>query len=176
MGTLEAFNSDGLRSLLYTIKAKTMREKTLRYPGYADKIKLLADNGFFSAEKIDIHGNLISPLEMTSKLLFEQWKQQEGDEDITVMRILVEGKKDQKNLRFTFDLYDEYDPATRTHSMARTTAYTASVAARMMNSKVFYQPGLYVPEVLGKHEDVVDFMLKGLAERHVIYEKKVKEF
>ena len=176
VGTLEAFNSDGLRSLLYTIKAKTMREKTLRYPGYANKIKLLADNGFFSTKKIDFNGNEISPLEMTSKLLFEQWKQQEGDEDITVMRIIVEGKKAQKNTRFTFDLFDEYDPVTKTHSMARTTAYTASVAARMMNSKVFYQPGLYVPEVLGKQDKVVDFMLNGLAERNVIYKKKVEEF
>jgi len=176
VGTLEAFNSDGLRSLLYTIKAKTMREKTLRYPGYANKIKLLAENGFFSTKKIDFNGNEISPLEMTSKLLFEQWKQQEGDEDITVMRIIVEGKKAQKNTRFTFDLFDEYDPVTKTHSMARTTAYTASVAARMMNSKVFYQPGLYVPEVLGKQDKVVDFMLNGLAERNVIYKKKVEEF
>lgn len=175
VGTLEAFNSDGLRSLLYTIKAKTMREKTLRYPGYANKIKLLADNGFFSTEKIDVQGNQICPLDMTSKLLFEQWKQQEDDEDITVMRIMVEGKKAQKNMRYTFDLYDEYDPVTKTHSMARTTAYTASVAARLLNSKVFYQPGLFVPETLGKYDDVVDFMLKGLTERNVIYEKKVEE-
>jgi saccharopine dehydrogenase-like NADP-dependent oxidoreductase len=92
------------------------------------------------------------------------------------MRIMVEGKKAQKNMRYTFDLYDEYDPATQTHSMARTTAYTASVAARMLNSKVFYQPGLYVPEVLGKHDEVVDFMLSGLAERKVIYKKQVVEF
>lgn len=176
VGTLEAFNSDGLRSLLYTIKAKKMREKTLRYPGYANKIKLLAENGFFDNEKIDFNGNKVSPLEMTSKLLFEQWKQQEGDEDITVMRIMVEGKKAQKNMRYTFDLYDEYDQTTKTHSMARTTAYTASVAARMLNSKVFYQTGLYVPEVLGKHDKVVDFMLSGLAERHVVYEKKIEEF
>ncbi len=175
VGTLEAFNSDGLRSLLYTIKAKTMREKTLRYPGYAHKIKLLADNGFFSTEKIDIDGKQVAPLELTSKLLFEQWKQQEGDEDITVMRIVVEGKKGTKNLRFTFDLYDEYDPATQTHSMARTTAYTASVAARMMHSKVFYQPGLYVPEMLGKQEVVVDYMLKGLADRNVNYTREVLE-
>lgn len=175
VGTLEAFNSDGLRSLLFTIKARVMREKTLRYPGYASKIKLLADNGFFSTEKMDINGKQVAPLEMTSKLLFEQWKQREGDEDITVMRIVVEGKKGQKNRRYTFDLYDEYDKATHTHSMARTTAYTASVATRMMNSKVFYQPGLFVPEILGQHDDVVDFMLKGLADRHVVYEKKVEE-
>jgi len=176
VGTLEAFNSDGLRSLLFTIKAKVMREKTLRYPGYADKIKLLADNGFFDSEKMDLHGNHVSPLEMTSKLLFKQWKLNENEEDITVMRIVVEGKKDHKNLRYTFNLYDEYDPATKTHSMARTTAYTASMAARLLNSKVFYQPGLHVPETLGKYEEVVDFMLLGLAERNVIYKKETTEF
>lgn len=170
-GTLEAFNSDGLRSLLFTLKAKNMREKTLRYPGSAAKIQFLADNGFFETEPVK--GTDISPLELTSQLLFKQWKLQENEVDLTVMRIVVEGKKDGKNLRYSFDLYDEYDPETHTHSMARTTAYTASMAVRLLQSGLVKEKGLFVPEQLGNREEIVDFMISGLAERKVIYRKEI---
>ena len=175
VGTLEAFNSDGLRSLMFTIKAKNMREKTLRYPGYAQKIKLLAENGFFDKEKLDFNGQAISPLEMTGKLLFKQWKLEEGEEDLTIMKIVVEGKSDGKNIRYTFDLYDRYDTVTKTHSMARTTAYAASQAVRLMVSGLHTEKGIVVPEQLGKDEKIVDFMLSGLAERHVIYKTSIDE-
>jgi len=175
VGTLEAFNSDGLRSLMFTIKAKNMREKTLRYPGYAEKIKFLAGNGFFDTKKIDFNGQAISPLEMTSKLLFKQWKLEEGEEDLTVMKIVVEGKKDGKSIAYTFDLYDRYDAETKTHSMARTTAYSASQAVRLMVSGLHTQKGIVVPEQLGGNEKIVDFMLSGLAERKVNYKTTFHE-
>jgi saccharopine dehydrogenase-like NADP-dependent oxidoreductase len=160
---------------MFTIKAKSMREKTLRYPGYAEKIKFLAGNGFFDTKKIDFNGQTISPLEMTSKLLFKQWKLEEGEEDLTVMKIVVEGKKNDKLIRYTFDLYDRYDTETKTHSMARTTAYAASQAVRLLASGLFTEKGLFVPEMLGKNEKMVDFMLSGLTERGVIYKTTIDE-
>jgi len=175
VGTLEAFNSDGLRSLMFTLEARNMREKTLRYPGYAQKIKLLAENGFFDNEKLDFNGQSVSPLQMTSKLLFKQWKLEEGEEDLTVMKIVVEGKKSGKTLRYTFDLFDRYDAKTKTHSMARTTAYAASQAVRLMVSGLHMQKGIVVPELLGENEKIVDFMLSGLAERHVIYKTSINK-
>ncbi|MEE4258848.1 MAG: saccharopine dehydrogenase C-terminal domain-containing protein [Bacteroidales bacterium] len=174
VGTLEAFNSDGLRSLMFTIEADQMREKTLRYPGYAEKIKLLSDNGFFNAETLEINGQKISPLEMTSKLLFDQWKLQKGEVDMTVMRIIVEGEKGQKSLRYTFDLYDEYDPETGIHSMARTTGYTATMAVRLLAEDIYLKAGITVPEFLGKDQKVVDFLLEGLKERGVVYSSKIE--
>ncbi len=175
VGTLEAFNSDGLRSLMFTLKAKNMREKTLRYPGYAEKIKFFAENGFFDKKKIDFNGGAISPLEITSKLLFKQWKLEEGEQDFTIMKIVVEGKNAGKFLCYTFDLYDRYDIETNTHSMARTTAYSASQAVRLMVSGLHREKGIFVPEQLGENEKIVDFMLSGLAERNVIYKITINE-
>ena len=174
IGTLEAFNSDGLRSLMFTIKAEQMREKTLRYPGYAEKIKLLSDNGFFNKESIDIKGQKVSPLEMTSKLLFDQWKLQAGEEDITVMRIIVEGNNKKESYRYTYDLYDEYDPETDVHSMARTTGYTATMAVRLLEKRLYTKTGITVPEYLGKNQNIVDFMLAGLKKRGVKYLSKIE--
>lgn len=169
LGTLEAFNSDGLRSLVYSLKADVMREKTLRYPGYTAKVKLLADTGFFSTDKITVDGVGISPLSMTSKLLFDQWKLHEGEEDLTVMRIVVEGTNKGVRQRFISDLYDEYDPITRVHSMARTTGYAASVALRFLIQSTDLHPGVMLPEKLALEAGAFDFILAGLAKRKVIY-------
>jgi len=175
LGTLEAFNSDGLRSLLFTIKAENMKEKTLRYPGYARKISLLAENGFFGSEKTEINGQLISPLDITAKLLFKQWKLEKTEVDITVMRIMVEGKKDGRVLRYQYDLYDEYDQQSGIHSMARTTGYSATMAVRLMAGNYYRETGITVPEMLGKNEDHVLFILNGLKDRNIIYREKIQE-
>jgi len=174
IGTLEAFNSDGLRSLMFTIKAEQMREKTLRYPGYAEKIKLLSDNGFFNKESIDVGGQKVSPLEMTSKLLFDQWKLQAGEEDITVMRIIVEGNNNKESYRYTYDQYDEYNPESGVHSMARTTGYPATMAVRVLEKGLYTKTGITVPEYLGKDQSIVDFMLAGLKERGINYHSKIE--
>ena len=174
-GTLEAFNSDGLRSLLWTIKAKNMYEKTLRYPGYAEKIKFLNENGFFNTKKQDVNGNNISPMELTSKLLFDQWKLKDNEVDLTVMRIIVEGKLNGNKKRFTYELYDEADPISGVHSMARTTGYTASAALRMLAAGLYAEAGVCFPETLGSNHKIVDFMLNELKIRNIIYKEKIED-
>jgi len=175
VGTLENFNSDGLRSLMFTIEADHMKEKTLRYPGYAEKVKLFSDNGFFNPQKIDVKGRMVSPLELTSKLLFDKWKLGEDEVDITVMRISVEGLSEGRKMRYTYDLYDERDPETGVHSMARTTGYAATMAVRLLAEGFYRETGITVPEMLGKNKDLVLFMLNGLKDRNIIYNEKVEQ-
>jgi saccharopine dehydrogenase-like NADP-dependent oxidoreductase len=174
-GTLEAFNSDGLRTLIYTINAPDMVEKTLRYKGHIEKIAVLRDTGFFSSEKIDINGTRISPLDLTARLLFPKWKMKKGDEDITVLKIIIEGMKNGKTLRYIYDLYDEYDRHTGIHSMARTTGYTATMAIRMLAKGMYKQKGFSPPEYISKDEACVRFIIDGLKERGVIYRESVIE-
>jgi len=52
VGTLEAFNTDGLRSLAFTLKVPFMKEKTLRYPGHVELMRVLRDTGFFSKDPL----------------------------------------------------------------------------------------------------------------------------
>lgn len=174
IGTLEAFNSDGLRSLIKTIDCPNMIEKTLRYPGHVEKMKMLRETGFFNKETILINGKEVSPLDFTSKLLFPKWELKEGEEDVTIMKIIVEGEKDNKKLKYSYDLFDSYDVKTKTHSMARTTGYTATMAVRMLNEKLFNEKGIIVPEYIGKHHDCVKFMLDGLKERAVVYKESLQ--
>jgi lysine 6-dehydrogenase len=175
VGTLEAFNTDGLRSLATTIKCGNMKEKTLRYPGHIEKMAVLRETGFFSQDPVEIKGIQVRPIDFTAKLLFPKWKLKEGEVDITVMKVVVEGKKDGKNVRYSYDLLDKYDPSTRVHSMARTTGYTATVALRMIAEGLYNHKGITVPEYIGRHPECVEFMLNGLKERGVIYRETIEE-
>ncbi len=174
-GTLEAFNSDGIRSLGETIKAANIKEKTLRYPGHIALMKVLRETGFFSQQEIEVKGMKIKPMDVTAKLLFPMWELKKGERDLTIMKVIVEGKKDGKKLRYTYDLLDRYDEETQTHSMARTTGYTATVALRMIAHGLYTQKGLSVPEYIGKYPECVEFMFNGLAERGVNYIETVEE-
>ncbi len=175
IGTLEAFNTDGLRTLAKTIDAPNMKEKTLRYQGHIEKMAVLRAAGFFSEQEIEVKGHKVRPLDVTAALMFPQWQMEEGEGDLTVMQIIVEGELDGARQRWVYDLLDRHDPVTGTHSMARTTGYTASVAARLLAAGLYHQPGVAPPELLGRQMSCVDFMLKGLAERGVVFHKRVEK-
>lgn len=171
VGTLESFNSDGLRSILQTMAhIPNMKEKTLRYPGHVEYIKVLKSAGFFEEETITINDTAIRPLDFTSKILFNEWKLGPTEPELTVMRISIKGKDSTgKEQEVIYSLYDEYDPASQTSSMARTTGYTATAAANLFLKGIFTEKGVFPPELIGKHEEVFHFVLNYLEERNVFY-------
>ena len=173
IGTLEAFNTDGLRSLLKTIPAHNMREKTLRYPGHVEKMAMLRETGFFSKDVIRVDGKEIRPLDLTAKLLFPKWKMNRNDKDITVFRLIVVGKKDSTRLRYLYEMLDHHDSATQTHSMARTTGYTATLVLRMIAAGMYQRKGISVPEFIGQQPECVEFMRCGLKDRGIVYEETI---
>ena len=167
VGTLEAFNTDGLRSLLRTVQVPFMKEKTLRYPGHAGIMQMLRSNDFFSYKEIDVNGKKIKPIDLTSRLLFKNWQFDEGEEDLTFMRVIIDGKKNKSHYTFTYDLLDSYDKKTGTTSMARTTGYTCTAVARLLLSGAFNQKGICPPEYIGQSEDCFRSVLEQLSQRHI---------
>jgi len=175
IGTLEAFNTDGLRSLLYTLDIPEMKEKTLRYPGYAEKMRMLRETGFFDENPIDIKGVKVKPLDLTSELLFPKWKLKEDEDELTVMRVMVQGKKDGKRLRYTYDLLDYYDKEEKATSMSRATGFPCAIVARLIAEGEYTHKGVSPPEYLGKEHEVYKKILKELAKRNIIYRKNIIE-
>ena len=176
VGTLESFNSDGLRSLIFTMPhIQNMKEKTLRYPGHIEYIQVLKESGFFEQEAIEINGKMISPLEFTSKILFKEWYLENNEEEITVMRITIKGiDENGKNLEIIYNLHDKFDTETQTSSMARTTGYTATAAVNLFLKGIFNEKGIFPPELVGKHKGCYEFVLNYLNERGIIYTKSIK--
>ncbi|HQF42756.1 MAG TPA: saccharopine dehydrogenase C-terminal domain-containing protein [Ignavibacteriaceae bacterium] len=174
VGTLEAFNSDGLRTLAKTLTAPNMKEKTLRYPGHIEKIKVLRESGFFNQREIDIKGMKIKPIDFTSKILFPLWELKDGDEDFTVMRIIIEGIKNRKKVRYSYNLLDRHDKKNNIHSMARTTGYTATSVVRLLSKGLFDRKGICPPEYIGENSQCVNFVIKELKNRGVIYQESIE--
>ncbi len=149
VGTLEAFLTDGLRTLLDTIETPFMREKTLRYPGHAGAMRSLRDAGFFSTHPVRVGDHAVRPIDVTAALLFPHWTYREGEPDLTILRVSVVGGRGANRARLTWDLVDRYDPATGLRSMSRTTAFTATVVARLLVEDSV-PAGVHPPETIGR--------------------------
>jgi lysine 6-dehydrogenase len=170
VGTLEAWNSDGLRSLLTTMDVPSMIEKTLRYPGTTQYIKVLRETGFFSYDPVTLGDMKIRPIDFTSKLLFPKWKLKEGEGDLTVMKIILRGTENGKRVEYIYDLYDEYDLETDTISMARTTGYTCTAVADLILKGHFSRKGISPCEYVGMEPGNFEKVLDYLRERGVFYQ------
>jgi lysine 6-dehydrogenase len=170
VGTLEAFNTDGLRSLLFTMPhIPNLKEKTLRYPGHVELIIALKRAGFFDTTPLDVKDARISPLEFSSKILFNNWKLGAEEEELTVMKVIIEGDKGEK---VEYNMLDRYDNATRVSSMSRTTGYTCTAAVHLIAGKHFTDAGVFPPELVGKNKQCFDFVLQYLKERNIDWRKK----
>lgn len=168
VGTLETFNTDGLRSLIQTMAhIPFMKEKTLRFPGHINLMRAMRDSGFFDTEPVEVDGQQVVPISLTSKLLFDQWTMKPGEEDFTVMQVELEGEKDGKRVTYTYDLLDKYNRETGITSMARTTGYTCTIIVRQVAKGLFTQKGICPPEFIGQTEGCFADLLAEYAKRGI---------
>lgn len=167
IGKLEAFYTDGLRTLLYTIEGvEEMWEKTLRYPGHAEKIKMLRELGFFSDKEVTIEGHRVRPRKLTAKL-FEEKLVKPDVKDVVVLRVEVLGLKNGRKTEYIYDLVDFYDEKSGTTAMARTTAFTASIVTNLMLTKTISLKGVVPPERLGMDKEVYQKIVKEWEKRGI---------
>ncbi|MDP7079411.1 MAG: saccharopine dehydrogenase C-terminal domain-containing protein [Candidatus Undinarchaeales archaeon] len=175
IGTLEAFNTDGLRSLITTIDAPNMKEKTMRYPGHIELMRVLRETGFFSQEKIELkNGTQVKPLDLTTRLLFPMWKLGPEDREFTVMRVEVAGLKNDKQVTYTYDLMDRYDEDTGFSSMSRTTGFPAAIVARQVLAGRVTDKGVFPPEFLGRDHELFQLVLAELTKRGVVFTERIE--
>lgn len=174
-GALEAFNTDGLRTLLRTCETPEMIEKTLRYPGHAEWMKGLRHAGFFDKAPLQIGEFSLSPREVTARLLEKMWTFEEGEEDLTVMRIKVDGVMGGRKEQRTFFLLDRFDSATGTASMARTTGFTCTAMVRLVARKLYTEPGITPLEMVGRDPASFDFVMKELEARGIVFRQETEE-
>jgi len=162
IGTLEAFETDGLRTLLTSFpEIQNMTEKTIRYPGYADKINLLKDMGFFKKENLN----------NTAQVLINEWKMKPSDKDLTVMIADVNGIDLLGNkIHIQYSLVDKHDGEFS--SMSRCTAFTCTAVVDLILNKNINEFGVHPPEIIAKDNNCFDEILNHLKNRNVLWQKK----
>ncbi len=176
VGRLEAFNTDGLRTLIKTLPVPNMKEKTLRYPGHREKMRILKKMGFLSKDPIDIDGQHIRPLDVTARLLLPYWFLEEGELEYTYMFIRISGRKEGTPIEYEYTLYDKTDSESGLSSMARTTGFTCAATAAVLLKKEFCPTGICAPEMVGQHKTIFKSILERLAERQLFIHKKLRRF
>ncbi len=145
VGTMEAFYSDGLRSLLHTVPGvREMGEKTLRWPGHADAVRPLVEAG-----------TLVETLRHECSA--------DPARDLVALRVRLTFDRGSQ----TWDMTDRYDPATGRTAMSRTTALTTSVVARLAAAGGLGAPGVRPLEKVGADEQAFRFIRDGLSQRGV---------
>lgn len=169
VGVLEAFDTDGLRTLLATLEIPWMREQTLRYPGHSEKVRLLLESGFLSPDPIEVAGQSVRPLDLAAQVLREAWRLHPGDPDLAVLHLEAEGRPSAEAPpeREIWDLYDRNDPGTGFSAMARTTGFTCTSVARRVLAGEWDQAGVSAPEHVGAKGDCFDKILADLAARGI---------
>lgn len=173
LGTLENFNTDGLRSLLFTMPhIKNQKEKTLRYPGHVELIIALKESGFFDTDPINIKGQQISPIDFSSQILFREWKLGEEERELTIMKVLIHGHENGQQKTIEYNLLDRYDNETKISSMSRTTGYTCTASANLIASGLFRERGVFPPELVGKNADCFNYVMHYLGARGVNWKIK----
>jgi saccharopine dehydrogenase-like NADP-dependent oxidoreductase len=168
IGTLEAFNTDGLRTLIRTMDAPDMLEKTMRYPGHIELMRVFRETGLFSEQAIEVDGAKVVPRDVTSALLFPKWQFADGEADLTVLQVVLDGVRGGARVRYRWRMIDYYDPETGTRSMSRTTGYPAAiVAAAIARGELPVGPGVHPPEHLGREPGFADRFVSELELRGV---------
>jgi lysine 6-dehydrogenase len=167
VGELEAFNTDGLRSIIKTMNIKDMKEKTLRYPGHIDLMKALRETGFLSSEETELNGQMIKPIDLTTKLLFPIWKLGKNEHEFTIMKIIIEGK----DKKVTYSLFDKYDAITEKSSMARTTGYACTATAELVLNNDYTKIGISPPEFVGAEEGCLQKVFEFLKDRNILFKE-----
>ena len=146
-GIMEAFLTDGLRSLLYTIPANDMNEYTVRWPGHIQKFIEERNAGILDLEE-----------------LIKKWKFDATRKEFTWMEIKVECNNGEK---MSWTIYDE--GMNGDSSMARTTGLvTSSCIKQWLRDENLISDGVYPPESLSN--EVIFNVLQTLRDEGVIIE------
>ncbi len=165
IGKLEAFLTDGLRTLLdseLTINIPTLLEYTIRYPGHSEMITELIHRGKLDDTSVSDNGKEITQKEITTKKLFKEWKLADNDKEFTLLIIAaktVDGKE------ISCVVYDEWQEGWS--SMSRTTGLTACAITSLILDKKLNKTGVIAPEELGSNQDYFEYIIKYLTEKDI---------
>ncbi len=154
---LEAFNTDGLRTLIKTMDGRipNMKEKTLRFPG---------------------HIAYISELQRTGEAWEpDTWTPREDEDEFTLMRIVVRGRDGKGRKKITHTVFVTYDSGTQMSSMSRATGYSCTGVARCVLEGAYKRAGISAPSHVGEVPGCADRIFEHMKARGILFEREVEE-
>lgn len=150
---LEAFNTDGLRTLIRTMHGRipNMKEKTLRFPGHIAYIKRLQEIG-----------ETWTP---------DTWKPGDDADEFTIMRINFRGAEGGRK-KISYTMFVTYDEKRRMSSMSRATGYSCTGVARCVLDGSYKQVGISAPSHVGEAPGCAERIFAHLRARGILFERE----
>lgn len=135
LGQMEAFTTSGALSTMahtYAAKLRTLKNKTLRYPGHYAWFKGMRDIGLLNTTPVRVGEHAIAPRDLLHTLLEETLMPMPDDTDLMVIHIRATGTKRHIPTTVTVDMLDRFDPTTGFAAMERTTGFHLAIVAGMI--------------------------------------------
>ncbi len=151
VGECEAWHEGFMPWLLELPALQNLRlgtQKTIRWPGYAQKVTVLKEMGLLSTEPVEVDGLQVKPKHLLDAVLYPKVKLAKNARVFISFVVEVIGQKDGFPRRYTAQMVDRYNEQTGMTSMARTTGYTGAIVARMIASGLLKAQGIFPPEQL----------------------------
>ncbi len=168
---LECGITPGMPSFLHTRgRLKSFSEKTIRWPGHWQAIDTLKECGLLDMEPINFVGETIRPRDFFLKLIEPRLRPLAGDEDICVMWNTAWGSENQAD----YFMWTGADSRNGITAMARVTASSAAVAARLLAEGRIQETGIVAPEDAFKSE-AYEILMGELKKRDVIIVEAISD-
>ncbi len=156
---LQCAVTPGMPSFIFTrTQLKEFAEKTVRWPGHWQGVQTLKECGLLDITPVELKGNKIVPREFLLSLITPRLKPREGDTDVCIMYNTLTGKKDGKNVKIEYFMWDEADTKNGISSMARVTGFPVAITAKMILANKIKETGIVPPEDCIKGELYSEFM------------------
>jgi lysine 6-dehydrogenase len=167
-GRMEAFQTSGGTSTLpesFKGRVRELDYKTIRYPGHCERFRLLIALGLTRSDPVEIDGARVRPRRLLGEMLYRHLPADELDAVLIRLEFVgrLAGAEDAQTqtatpstqaatpstqtTRLRYDIIDRFDKRTGLSAMQRTTAFPASIIARMMAQGLTARKGA-VPQEL----------------------------
>jgi len=130
IGDLEAFTTSGgltTSARSFEGRLRTLQNKTLRYPGNFDQLKVIEQLGLFDPETIMIGNFEISPRQVLHHLWDPQIRAEPETRDFILIDILATGKQRGVERQVEVRLVHSYDEDTGFTAMEQATGWHAAI-------------------------------------------------
>lgn len=130
IGELEAFTTAGgltTAARSYEGVLQTLQNKTLRYPGNFEQLKVIEQLGLLDPEPISINGLRVSPRQVLHALWEPQIRAEPDTPDFILIHIKAEGRKDGRAATAIVDLVHWFDDDTGFTAMEQATGWHAAI-------------------------------------------------
>ncbi len=168
-GLFDAFYTDGLRTMLYTLKSRVKNafEKTIRHHGHLYVMRILRDLGLFELDPIEVNGVKIPPRRFLAAL-FRQKHLAKDVEDLAVLYVIA--FRESQIVKYLAWAY--HDRALGLNAMSKVTGFVAYEFARLLiEEKDEIGRGVVPPELIGLNDRLGKRIINEIVRRGINVER-----